>query len=407
MDARVGTLGHHTASREARRDPSALVQRSSCDGVSRRAVRRHEPQPFTTVGSPSAQTKQFNRLFWNARFGVLVRRRRRSSRTRCLASDRIRSWRSASGTSMLDEERSRKVVETVERELLTPVGLRSLSQQDPEYRRPLRGRWAEPRRRLPSGDRVGLAARTVRNGVCGSTRSGSSEARAQAARWLRPVARSSLGRLSRSCARDLRRRRAAHPARMRRSGVERGGDPSLRPRGRVSSRIDDGRTVTRIRWEGVVSVQGPLLARATNALAVAGRVVIRYGLVVVLLWIGTMKFSRGRGRRRRRAGGAKPVDVVGLFGVERPRLLRRARRNRDRHRHSRGSRAWALRLSSLGRLAAVGMFTTTLSFLVTTPPWGPSLGGIPALSATGQFLIKNFVLLGAAVRTLGEGLRCA
>ncbi len=40
-----------------------------------------------------------------------------------------------------------------------------------------------------------------------------------------------------------------------------------------------------------MSVQGPLLARATNALAVAGRVVIRYGLVVVLLWIGTMKFS--------------------------------------------------------------------------------------------------------------------
>jgi hypothetical protein len=37
--------------------------------------------------------------------------------------------------------------------------------------------------------------------------------------------------------------------------------------------------------------------------------------------------------------------------------------------------------SALGSGLAVGMFLTTLSFLVTTPGWEPSLGGFPAVSA--------------------------
>ena len=53
---------------------------------------------------------------------------------------------------------------------------------------------------------------------------------------------------------------------------------------------------------------------------------------------------------------------------------------------------------------AVGMFLTTLSFLVTTPGvWEPSAGGFPALSALpGQFLIKDLALLGISLWTLGE-----
>ncbi len=52
------------------------------------------------------------------------------------------------------------------------------------------------------------------------------------------------------------------------------------------------------------------------------------------------------------------------------------------------------------------MFATTLSFLLTTHGvWEPSLGGFPALSAVpGQFLLKDVVLLGAALWTLGEAL---
>jgi hypothetical protein len=41
----------------------------------------------------------------------------------------------------------------------------------------------------------------------------------------------------------------------------------------------------------------------------------------------------------------------------------------------------------------------------STPGWEPSLGGFPALSGgVGQFLLKDVVLLGAAVWSLGEGL---
>jgi uncharacterized membrane protein YkgB len=53
----------------------------------------------------------------------------------------------------------------------------------------------------------------------------------------------------------------------------------------------------------------------------------------------------------------------------------------------------------------VGMFLTTFSFLFTTPGWEPSLGGFPAVSALpGQFVLKDIVLLGAALWTAGEAL---
>jgi uncharacterized membrane protein YkgB len=62
--------------------------------------------------------------------------------------------------------------------------------------------------------------------------------------------------------------------------------------------------------------------------------------------------------------------------------------------------------SALGSALAVGMFATTLSFLLTTPGvWEPSLGGFPAISAVpGQFLLKDIVLLGVALWSLGESL---
>jgi len=56
----------------------------------------------------------------------------------------------------------------------------------------------------------------------------------------------------------------------------------------------------------------------------------------------------------------------------------------------------------------MGMFATTLTFLITTPGWEPSLGGFPALSAMpGQFVLKDIVLLGVALATAGEALEAA
>ena len=63
------------------------------------------------------------------------------------------------------------------------------------------------------------------------------------------------------------------------------------------------------------------------------------------------------------------------------------------------------RASAVGSVLAIGLFATTLSMLFTTPGWEPTLG-FPALSAMpGQFLLKDIVLFGAAVWSLGESLK--
>lgn len=69
-------------------------------------------------------------------------------------------------------------------------------------------------------------------------------------------------------------------------------------------------------------------------------------------------------------------------------------------------RPWSAKASATGSALAVLMFLTTLSFLISTPEWEPSLGGFPSLSGgVGQFLLKDVVLLGAALWSLGESLK--
>lgn len=73
-------------------------------------------------------------------------------------------------------------------------------------------------------------------------------------------------------------------------------------------------------------------------------------------------------------------------------------------------RAFAPKASAISSLGAAVTFLITLSFLLTTPAmavWQPGYG-FPALSPMlGQFLIKDVVLLGAAVWSAGEALRAA
>ena len=151
-----------------------------------------------------------------------------------------------------------------------------------------------------------------------------------------------------------------------------------------------------------------LLERRTRiALQVStlGYRVLRYGLVLVIGWIGTMKFSGYE------AMGIDPLvdhsplmswmydflsvrqfsDGLGFTEIAIALLI--------------ALRPWSRKASAAGSLAAVLMFLTTLTFLVSTPGWEPSLGGFPALSANvGQFLIKDVVLLGAALWCLGDSL---
>ena len=134
-----------------------------------------------------------------------------------------------------------------------------------------------------------------------------------------------------------------------------------------------------------------------------GSLVLRYGLVLVIGWIGLMKFTAYE------ANGIQPLVahspllswMYGLLTVEQfskglgtveviiAVLI--------------GLRHWSAKASALGSGLAVIMFLTTLSFVFSTPGWEPSLGGFPALSgAVGQFLVKDVVLLGASLWTLGE-----
>ena len=68
-------------------------------------------------------------------------------------------------------------------------------------------------------------------------------------------------------------------------------------------------------------------------------------------------------------------------------------------------RPWSAKLSAIGSVLAVFTFLTTLTFLFSLPGWEKSLGGFPALSGSGGFLLKDVVLLGAALFTLGDSLK--
>jgi uncharacterized membrane protein YkgB len=66
-------------------------------------------------------------------------------------------------------------------------------------------------------------------------------------------------------------------------------------------------------------------------------------------------------------------------------------------------------LCALGSALAIVLFCGTLSFLFTTPGVASQFAGpIPVLSALpGQFLLKDIVLFGVAVWSLGESLQAS
>jgi len=137
-----------------------------------------------------------------------------------------------------------------------------------------------------------------------------------------------------------------------------------------------------------------------------GRELARYGLVVVVAWIGLMKFTAYE------AAGIQPLVANSpLMGWMYGLLSVRAFSNLLGTVEIAVAVMIALRpvsprIAAVGSATAVMMFLTTLSFLFSTPGWEPSLGGFPALSVVpGQFLLKDVVLPGAAVCSLGEALR--
>ena len=150
-------------------------------------------------------------------------------------------------------------------------------------------------------------------------------------------------------------------------------------------------------------------ALLSSRVEAAGRQLARYGVVVVMGWIGLMKFTAYEAEGISTYVANSPLiswvygfmshrgfsAVLGVVEVTIALLI--------------AARPFLPRASALGSALAVGMFLTTLSFLVTTPGvWEPSAGGFPALSGfPGQFLIKDLALLGIALWSFGDGWKAS
>ena len=65
---------------------------------------------------------------------------------------------------------------------------------------------------------------------------------------------------------------------------------------------------------------------------------------------------------------------------------------------------WSARAGVAGGLLASVLFLGTCSMFASMPVWERTLGGFPALSGVGQFLIKDVALLGISLTILGENL---
>jgi uncharacterized membrane protein YkgB len=151
-----------------------------------------------------------------------------------------------------------------------------------------------------------------------------------------------------------------------------------------------------------------LIGRAA-ALEAAGGAVLRYGLVAILLYFGTFKFTAVEAASIRPLVENSPL-MGWLYAVLSERgvssliggaeiviaLLILARR-------------WSPRAAVAGGVLAAVTFATTLSFLFTTPGSWASVPGfpLPLPSGGGGFILKDLFLLGAGLWTAGEAARAA
>jgi uncharacterized membrane protein YkgB len=146
---------------------------------------------------------------------------------------------------------------------------------------------------------------------------------------------------------------------------------------------------------------------AEHPLATAGRHLARYGLVVVIAWIGALKFTAYEATAIQPLVAHSPLlswlytpfsvrTVAAVLGTAEiiAALLIAARP------------LWP-RVSAAGSAFAVLLFLGTLSFLFTTPGV-LAAPGFPVLSVLpGQFLLKDIVLVSVALWTLGDSLGAA
>ena len=166
-----------------------------------------------------------------------------------------------------------------------------------------------------------------------------------------------------------------------------------------------------------------------------GVAVTRIGLVVVLVWIGSLKAFRYEDE------GIVPFvanSPLMSFFYRQPAGEYRQHMNREgdlvpanREWHERNGtyvfayglgsvivvlglmialNPWLPQVSAFGSFLVFGMSFVTLSFLVTTPEcWVPALGspehGFPLLSGAGRLVVKDAIMAGAALVTMADSAK--
>ena len=127
-----------------------------------------------------------------------------------------------------------------------------------------------------------------------------------------------------------------------------------------------------------------------------GGAILRYGLVLFLILFGVAKFTEGEAHTIQPWVANSPFlswlyaitsvqgasNLIGLVEITIGVLL--------------AVRPWWPRASVVGSFGAIITFLLTLSFLFTTPNLSPEWSG---------FLMKDLILVGAAIWTAGDSLR--
>jgi uncharacterized membrane protein YkgB len=151
----------------------------------------------------------------------------------------------------------------------------------------------------------------------------------------------------------------------------------------------------------------PAAVTREHPVAIAGRYLVRYALVVVIAWIGALKYTGYEAAAIQPLIGHSPVfswlysilsvrtfaAVLGSAEIVAALLI--------------AVRPLSPRISAIGSAMGVLLFLSTLSFLFTTPGV-TAASGFPVLSVLpGQFLLKDLVLVSASLWTLGDSLGAA
>ena len=132
----------------------------------------------------------------------------------------------------------------------------------------------------------------------------------------------------------------------------------------------------------------------------------RYGLVLVIGWIGALKFANFQANQIQPLVASSPFmgwlynifpvytfsALLGVFEVAAAVLI--------------AIKPLSPKLSIVGSLMAIVLFLATISFLFTTSGISePAGGGFPAITLIGEFLLKDVPLLGLSFWTLADSMR--